>query len=363
MASVRPLANLRTRLKNSFLGHYSLLRRKILTDVPGFLLREGKKLWERSGDFRIAAEICQQRLLAGFFDTTDFCNARCIMCATRFMKRKRAIMPVSIFHKGLEQLAEAGAHSVMLHAFGEPLLDPYLLERIQLARRFPTFQTIGLATNGSLLTADYYEKLVTKGLTFLSISIDGFRKDIYENIRIGLSFEELVKRITEVLLIHRSLGRPIQLEVNSFTSETPRQLLSNAFYQRFLQAGVVPVLKSRVDNWGGLISEVPTALWLKAPKPKRGPCALLHDAMVLILPDGRMTPCHCRDLEGDLAIGNVLEKKLLDLWRGTALETLRHEQRRGNFLFPCTQCSAYVTLRSWFTRSRRRNILNDPGLS
>ena len=270
----------------------------VALNAPHLLNRGLHMMWERTGDFTDALDISKKRLLAVFFETTDFCNARCVMCGAKHMRRKRQIMPMDIYQKAVEQFAQAKGHSAMLSAFGEPLLDPYIVDRVAFARKFPTINRVGFSTNGSLLTAEKYQALVEAGLTSLSISVDGFSKEAYERIRVGLSFETLYDNISKVLDAHEAMGRPVGISVSSFTKEKRQSLASSPLYNAFLEAGITPGLKWRIDNWGGLISDVNNELHLIRARRHHGPCALLYHAQALVLPDGRVTPCHCRDLEG-----------------------------------------------------------------
>jgi len=339
------------------IAELNAILRRISSDIPGYLQRAARLLWERSGNIDEAFEISKHRLLALFFETTDFCNARCVMCGSKFMQRPRQIMSMEIYRKVVEEFAKINGHSIMLSAFGEPLLDPHLIERVSFASRLYVFRNIGFSTNGSLLTAEKYERLAEAGLKSLSISMDGFQKEICERVRVGLSFENLERNIENILKIHDALKRPININVSSFTSESPSCLSKSALYKQLVGAGIYPGLKWRVDNRGGLISDVSNGLLLMRPATHRGPCALLYDSSLLILPDGRVTPCHCRDLEGTLYVGEVQEHSLLKIWCGELLNSIRQEQWENHFRPPCGNCSAYVTLRAWFTRSLVRWII------
>ncbi len=327
---------------------------KVSIDFPRLANRGLKLLWERTGDFSDALDIAKKRLTAIFFETTDFCNARCVMCGAKFMKRTRQVMPMDVYQTAVEQFAQAKGHSLMLSGFGEPLLDPHIVERVAMAKRFSTIRMIGFSTNGSLLTGEKYRALADAGLTNLNISIDGFNKQTYEKIRAGLSFEILGKNISEILKAHQAMGRPIQISVTSFTWENKEDLTNSPLYNDLINADIKPGLKWRVDNWGGLISGLSGDIHLMMTRRYHGPCALLYHSQVLVLPDGRVTPCHCRDLEGSLCIGDIKEATLSDIWCGSKLEELRAEQAAGQFRRPCDRCSASMPLRSWFTRSMVR---------
>lgn len=334
----------------SILGH-------IAQNLPHSLRSGVHMSLERTGDYSEALGIAKQRVLALFFETTDFCNARCVMCGAKHMRRKRQIMPMDIYQMAIEQFVQAKGHSAMLSAFGEPLLDPHIVERVAFAKSFSTIGNIGFSTNGSLLTPDKYCALAEAGLTSLSISIDGFSRETYERVRVGLSFGTLLSNMSKVLATHEAMGRPITISVSSFATEKRQNLALSPLYNAFLQAGITPGIKWRVDNWGGLVSDVSYGLHLRRAVRHHGPCALLYDAQVLVLPDGRVTPCHCRDLEGGLFIGDISKNSLLEIWSGELLEGLRNEQLAGKFRPPCDSCSAYIPLRFWFTRSMTRWIV------
>ncbi len=344
-------------MSNSRLRSAAALAVRLVETFPDCLSRALRSLHERTGSYAEAIEVAERRVVAAFFQTTDFCNARCLMCGARHMRRKRQVMPMEIYRRAVAQLADAGGHTVALSGFAEPLLDPHLIQRVGFAKKFPVIRQITFSTNGSLLTAEKYRQLAGAGLCSMTISIDGFSREAYEAIRIGLSYKVLEKNMAEVLDVHEALGRPIAIDVSSFTLESHKALARSALYRRLMQAGIKPVLKTRADNWGGLVTDVEARLWLMRPARRRGPCAVLHDCSVLVLPDGRVTPCHCRDNEGDLCIGNVNDSSLLDLWRGKSLHDLRAEQWKGVFRPPCARCSAYVTLRSQFSRTWSRWLI------
>lgn len=314
------------------------------------LFRSYRLLTGRNGNYSQALEIAEKRILVVFLETTDFCNASCIMCGAKTMKRKRQIMPMQVYHRVVDEFAESRGHTIMLSAFAEPLLDPFIVERVSYAHQKKTFINLGFSTNGSLLTGEMYRKLAKAGLKSITVSIDGFNKKFYEKIRVGLQYERIEKNILETLKVHKEMGAPISINISSFTRENYRELSRSHLYNSLVEAGIKPGLKWRVDNWGGNISEVGGGLRLMRLPRKKGPCALLYDSSVLVLPDGRVTPCHCRDLEGDLSIGQVSKQAFLEIWQGESLKVFRGEQEKGVFRGPCKKCSAYTPLKKLFSK-------------
>lgn len=315
------------------------------------LFRSYRLLTGRNGDYSRAFEVAEKRLLIAFLETTDFCNASCIMCGAKMMRRKRQVMPMDMYRRVVDEFAEIHGHTIMLSAFAEPLLDPFIVERVSYANDKNTFINIGFSTNGSLLTGEMYRMLAKSGLKSITVSIDGFNKKSYEKIRVGLQYERIEQNILETLKVHKVVGAPISINISSFTRENYRELSRSNLYNALVDAGVKPGLKWRVDNWGGNISGVGGGLRLMNLPRRKGPCALLYDSSVLVLPDGRVTPCHCRDLEGYLFIGQISKHPLLKIWQGESLKEFREEQKKGIFRGPCEMCSAYTPIKKLFTKS------------
>jgi MoaA/NifB/PqqE/SkfB family radical SAM enzyme len=168
----------------------------------------------------------------------------------------------------------------MLSAFAEPLLDPFIIERVSYAHQKNIFVNLGFSTNGSLLTSEMYRKLAKAGLKSITVSVDGFNKKSYEKIRVGIQYERIEQNILETLNVHKEMGAPISININSFTRENRRELSRSNLYKALVDAGIKPGLKWRVDNWGGNVSEVGGGLRLMRLPKKKGPCALLYDSSV-----------------------------------------------------------------------------------
>ncbi len=56
-------------------------------------------------------------------ETTNACNARCVICPHRQMRRPMVAMQSDLYARLIDECAVAGCREVHLHNFGEPLLD------------------------------------------------------------------------------------------------------------------------------------------------------------------------------------------------------------------------------------------------
>lgn len=112
------------------------------------------------------------------------CNIDCIMCEVKRTKwdipQKRIQEIIELFPY-LESVSWQG---------GEPFLLEYFEEIFDQASRYADLkQTI--VTNGILITETWAEKLV-KNSVELTFSIDGITKDVYEPIRVGAKFDDVI---------------------------------------------------------------------------------------------------------------------------------------------------------------------------
>ncbi|WP_173085531.1 radical SAM protein [Fundidesulfovibrio magnetotacticus] len=122
------------------------------------------------------------------------CNFRCIMCAT--VKREGKPKPdlsLEDFKRFMDrnpQLME-----VKIQGVGEPLLNRDLFGMIEYATARDTW--VRTTVNGSLLHVDdNFKRLVDSGIGEVQTSFDGATKEVFEHIRAGADFDQIVKNLT-----------------------------------------------------------------------------------------------------------------------------------------------------------------------
>ena len=63
-----------------------------------------------------------------YVELTNACNARCTICATPTMLRKRSVMPFELFRKIIDECGRRGARKILPFLHGETLLVPGVLD-------------------------------------------------------------------------------------------------------------------------------------------------------------------------------------------------------------------------------------------
>jgi hypothetical protein len=257
------------------------------------------------------------------------CNAKCVFCFTRRSTRARAPMPDSTFKKIVSEVSKWGERVDMTpHGYSEPFLNPRWYEQYKYIQDNAPNVNITIATNGSLLSDDNIDKLVSlRSLTSIVLSAYAIRPDTYFDL-MGLDPSNLARldHIAERLTNER---KDVELIIGCSDS-----LVSH-------------------DEWGEFVFH-----WsIRGIKVMPHPMILLHTnseitdsgcnipcpdmfATLQILNDGTTTGC-CVDSDGELSFGNVNDKTILEIWNGEAAWKCRSLHMNGlrSTIPVCRSCS------------------------
>lgn len=143
-------------------------------------------------------------------EPTNKCNLKCRMC-------HRSIMPLSgigeMSFKNFKRIIDPllpYLEAVWLQGQGEPFLCKDIFEMIKYLKSKLIY--VNTVTNGTLLSTDICNKIVSSGLDEIAISIDGATAETYERIRTGADFEEVTKNVqTLTSLIAHSPRKDIKV--------------------------------------------------------------------------------------------------------------------------------------------------------
>ncbi len=125
------------------------------------------------------------------YEVSSHCNFRCTMCLMSEIGSSRpANMSFDDFKKSIDM--QYGLVEVKLQGMGEPLLNPDFFKMVKYAVENHIW--VRTTTNASLLHLnDNYKKMIDSRIGEIQISIDGAKKETFENIRRGSDFDLVVK--------------------------------------------------------------------------------------------------------------------------------------------------------------------------
>jgi len=95
------------------------------------------------------------------------CNARCIMCAHAY-KQLMGVMSMDLFKKIIKDCRSLSIKDVGLSVYGEPLMDPFLFERIHFLRKYNRVKFENRTDTEARDLLPLIEKQVKKGSTVCS---------------------------------------------------------------------------------------------------------------------------------------------------------------------------------------------------
>ncbi|MCX5644135.1 MAG: radical SAM protein [Phycisphaerae bacterium] len=259
-------------------------------------------------------------------ETTNACNAQCVICPHRRMQRPIVTMGDALFEKIIDQCADHGCRTVHLHNFGEPLLDKRLPDRIRYAKA-KGLSRVAIFSNGSLLAADMAERLIAAGLDEIKISFDGATREEFEQIRIPLRFDAIVANIKHLIEIRNA--RKARLKIRIACNSTSNKSGTMQFFDDSADGFSF----GRVHNWAD--AEVESVSRTSARKP----CSRVWRTFT-ILADGSVALC-CLDYEGKVALGSAAETPIEEIWHSDSYRRIRHWHKtaRQCQISICGNCS------------------------
>jgi len=262
-------------------------------------------------------------------ETTNFCNANCTYCYYTKMKRSHLLMDMGLYQKIIDECSSLGIREVRLNVYGEPLLDEFLCQRIVYAKE-KGIARVGLFTNASLLNAEKTNALLACRLDEICISLDGATKEAYENIRRGLSYNEVLGNLERLLRI-----RSKRFKVHLFFAAGAQNQKEIGPFKR---------------KWRGKVDSINIGSCYKTDlydveRKNFAPCPYLWKRIV-ILSNGDVVLC-CQDYEGYSVIGNMKSSTIRQIWSGKTLAQYRrlHLAKASSNIDACNRCELNLWIR------------------
>jgi len=303
--------------------HYKVKRSD--EDTPEY--KEYRRKWVENprnfvvGDFPIHLDI----------ETNTGCNLKCYMCFQSFDPPKRETMDLEFAKSLIDEGARKGLCSIKTQYRGEPLLYRGMPELIGHAKRNGIIEAM-FNTNATLLDEKMANALIEAGMDKIICSIDGYEKEVYENVRIGGIFEEVLANVERIQALkkERDLVKPyIRVQM----VDTPRNHHQIDGYIDFWSKRVEDVAVEQMLDWMGEEEDDTPIEWA---------CAQLWQRMI-VTANGQVLPC-CRGINGvsknAMIIGDAHEQSLEDIWKSDILTKLRelHTTGRSHEMEICRSC-------------------------
>lgn len=261
-------------------------------------------------------------------EVTSACNLGCPFCATTFRQRaiKKGVMSFDILKRIIDEGRDNNLYGVKFNIRGEPLLHPQLPDFVRYAKDKGLID-VYFNTNGMLLTEKVSQSLIETGLDRLSISFEGYTKDMYERYRVGAKYETVLSNIQNLQSLKKKLG-----------VEHPKIRIQTVMFP-----DIEPIFDEYQNFWAKRVDEVAFLDYKNMREKKKGiryhwACPQVWQRMAIWW-DGTILPCN-HDDEGSLRLGNIQETSIKEAWHSEKLNRIRKKHKAGQSheLAACNGC-------------------------
>lgn len=250
-------------------------------------------------------------------EVTSACNLRCPFCATTFRGNEipKGIIVFDLVRKIIDEGAGNGLYGVKFNIRGEPLLHPQIHDFVGYAKSKGLID-VYFNTNAMLLTEEVSRKLIDAGLDRLSISFEGYTKEVYEKHRVGANYEIVLRNIEKLQSLKKRLG----------------VLHPKIRVQSVMLPDIEPFFEQYKEFWSVRADEVGFLDYKEMKVKKKGvqfgwACPQIWQRMAVWW-DGTILPCN-HDDDDMLVLGNVSEMTIKEAWLSEKLSNIRDKHKKG----------------------------------
>lgn len=292
-------------------------------------------------------------------ETTNYCNMKCVMCPrTIYMTRKNIWIDDKIFEEVLDnikpyekkdldnfwswlennynynhkEVSENGfyfsviSRCLILHGYGEPFLDKYLIKRIKACKNknIPTYFSCTPAT----MTIEKATAAMEAGLDVLKFSIDALDDESIKKIRgKRANYSESIEKILQLIEIKRernfkTLFVPCMIALGNSSKDKEMQ---ERFLEFWKDKDVFAYVKSQDNRW---LFEQDEKIINNSHYAKQY-CEYPWTSLT-VMADGNVVPC-TQISNNEIVLGNIKENTLEEIWNSKKYKDFRNMHVTGNF--------------------------------
>lgn len=277
---------------------------------------------------------------------TTYCNFKCIYCkhgsADSEKNLVKSYMDLEFFEMVIEQIKKFPDKLKLLNFawLGEPLLHPQIAKMVEIAKKADIAERVEIVSNGTMLTPDLSDALLSSGLDRIRISLQGLTSEDYYNIsKYKIDFDRFVENLTYFYQNAKKTGHTkvyikiMDAMIKGQDEEERFQKLFSGICDSLNIEMLVPLVEE--NNISSLKKDFNKGYWknevkdvIVCPQPFY---------LMVITPEGMVLPC-C-EIGTQVSIGTISESNtVVDLWNGSKLREIRNMMLDGN-RFKHTDCN------------------------
>jgi MoaA/NifB/PqqE/SkfB family radical SAM enzyme len=269
-------------------------------------------------------------------ETTNFCNAQCIMCPHIIMKRSQKIMDDVIFNQIIHRIKQESIHPIafILNGFGEPLIDPNIINRIKTIKSTFPQSKIKFYTNLNLANQKMIKKIISSGLDEINISLNGYNRQNYQKV-MKIDYLETIKNLKYLIKTKQDTDSPLKIRI-SMTLVKHNENLAKKFIKKWDHL-VDSVSVNKVHDYNHSVKNITNKFKINFQKTAF-PCRYLFDTITFDV-NGNIVLC-CLDYESQHQFGNVKLQPILSSFYSSKFNSIRrmHLQNQIKKIEMCQYC-------------------------
>ena len=273
-------------------------------------------------------------------ETVNACNARCPMCTINDWQRDTPTMKDELFEKIAAEVIDNAdeLRRVSLYRDGEPLLDKKLADRVAVLKDGGV-KKISISTNVSLLDNKKSEDLLHAGLDMIIMSIDSLQKEVFEKIRVRLTFEEVLDNALNFIEKRNKIRPETRIWVRMILQDDNMnewQTYEDFWSDRLSELD--RIYYHNLFNWGGQLNNYTPVD--KSFEPNL-PCVALWSLLV-IFANGDVPLCNV-DYNNKYPTGSIMTNSIKELWQSKIAHQRRllHLNDQKSHISLCENCNVW----------------------
>ncbi len=255
-------------------------------------------------------------------EVTSSCDADCIMCPRKSIRRKVGPMDFDLFKKIVDEAVALDVQELHLNGYGEISVLKRYREYISYIRQKSRTIKININTNGMRMNEEMCAFYVASGVNTVNITIDGATAETFESIRRHLKLDVVEGNVKRLIQIRNEARKKYPLVTVHMIGMPQNVHEVDMFLDKW---------KGAADSVGisGLVSRISSVKFANIDNPhwEQTPCFLLWRQMP-VWSDGTVAMC-CDDWDGRAPQGDLNTQSIKEIWTSRKRDGLRKVHLAG----------------------------------
>ncbi len=244
-------------------------------------------------------------------ETTNICNHGCQFCAYTKMERPKRHINRDTFLRVIKECYELGSREIGLFSGAEPMTCKWLDEYVKLCKDIG-YEYTYISTNGALGKTEKYLKVIDAGLDSIKFSVNGGDSETYLKVHGKNDFDKVIQNIKKISNYRKEKKIKLWMGISFVAMSHTKHSFENL--KNIIGDQVDEIIMYDANNQSGQVEEFDI-------DPKMEDCSLPFSKAHFTV-EGYMRAC-CNDYENYLAIDDIKNKKIIDVWNGEIFKKLR----------------------------------------